>query len=167
MGMEVKGYEATKADMERVEALKKEQFEKREQYKTRERTEHQRSRGTEKGIAEDTPKTKKPGPQKGKEGKDEDSSRSGGVVWAMASEIVKAVDARIKDVRSKGDGTPKEQLDDLYRQKHELKQLGDQHLMVIQGKDGAPEVADRKDLQRRARDAERNQERDLGIEIDR
>ena len=185
MGIEVKGYEATKEDREKVEALKKEQAQKKEQYRkpeergpdsqgTREGPEGKKAPRETPFAERDQNRTKDPSAKKERpEGKEQ--SGPGDAQTAKASEVAKDVDAKIKATRveiGKAEfeqaGGPsaephlrekklRQDLDSLYRDKHDLKQLGDKEIKVNRSKDGSLEVADRKELKKQVQDLQKEQ----------
>ena len=94
MGVEVKGYDATKADFERIESLKKEKELKKEQYKDKQAT---RDAPGEKENTQEMPsKDERRGSQQMREKADNGDN------WVKASEFVKEIDKEIKELREKG-----------------------------------------------------------------
>ena len=183
MGIEVKGYDATKADIERVETLKKEQEQKKEQYRKGEnrgpddqgmREEPGARKGSSEPQSRERNERAKDKPEK-KERSENKENRSEGVQYAKASEVGKSVDEKIKATRteiakanfeqSSGPGAEphlrekqlRQDLDSLYRDKHDLKQLGDKEIKVTKGKDGSLEIADRKELKKQVQDLQKGQ----------
>lgn len=175
MGIEVTGYEATKTDFERVEALKEEQAQKREEYRTRDREESRDGPGG-KDTGTEFPRSKhSPGEKR-------DASGKGEGEWVKASDAVKELDSRIKEVRKEiakaesepnkelgGDGKAREitlrlELDSLYRDTHDLKQLADERIKVIRGRGGQLEIANKATIKKRLRQKGYEKGRERGPE---
>lgn len=53
----------------------------------------------------------------------------------------------------------REDLDSLYRDKHDLKQLGDREVRVKRAKDGSLEIADRRELKKQVQELQREQQK--------
>ena len=132
MGVEVKGYDATKADFERIENLKKEQQLKKEHYKSKNEGGPDESKGARQSPQE-TPFSER-NQERSKEPQ-EKKNRSDGT-WVKASEFVKEIDRQVKETREKGGKDEKKEVDELYRQKYDLKQLGDEHVQIERKPDG-------------------------------
>jgi hypothetical protein len=165
MGMEVNGYNPTREDFDRLEALKIERAQKKERYQ--ERSEGSRE-GPGRESARDEPRQSNP--------RSQESNRPGGERM-KASEVVKCVDEKIKATRAEilkaefeQSGTPsaephlrekklRDELDSLYRERYQLKHLGDREVGITRGKDGSVEV-DRVDLKRQMKEVEKERGRD-------
>ncbi len=164
MGMEVSGYKPKQEDLDRVEALRLERAQKKERYQ-------ERSEGPREG-----PGREKTREDRQSEPRSQESNRPG-AERMKASEIVKSVDEQIKATRAEiikaefeQSGTPsaephlrekklRQELDSLYRERYQLKQLGDREVAVTCGRDGRVEV-DRTDLKRQMREVEKERSRD-------
>lgn len=127
MGLEVTGYNATKADYERLDGLKQEKEEQHQAFKAKEREGNTR---TSEGKANEP------------RGSSDQNER------VRASDFAKALDERIKNMREqeKSVSDPAEtnklraELDELYRDKHALKTLGDREITVNRQSDGSRDV---------------------------
>lgn len=127
MGMEISGYEATKADHEKLDALKQEKAEQRQAFQ---------AKGREGNPRTSDSKANEP------RGSSDQNER------IRASDFVKTVDERIKDMREqeKSVRDPAEakklraELDELYRDKHALKTVGDREITVSRQLDGSRSV---------------------------
>lgn len=128
MGVEVKGYDATKADFERIEVLKKEKELKQEQYKDKQA--NRDAPGDKENTQEMPSKDERRGSQQMREKTDNGDN------WVKASEFVKQIDKEIKELREKGGKDSKKDFDELYRQKYDLKQLGDERVQIEKSPDG-------------------------------
>lgn len=118
MGMKVEGYEATKYDFEKVEALKEEQREKYGGNKEKE-----------------SPSEKSKG----------EGSRT---EFIPASQAVAQIDKRIKYLRAiKGKGYEKE-VDDLYRLKYDLARYGNEKVEIVRDASGKIAVKDREKIRK-------------------
>lgn len=156
MGMEVKGYDATKADFERIEMLKKEKEIKKEQYKDKQAT---RDAPGDRENAQEMPfKDERRGRQQMREKAD------GSDNWVKASEFVKEIDRQIKDVKEKDGKDQKKEIDELYRQKYDLKQLGDERVQVEQKSDGKTKLKQPEKVRARALQVEREKRKSLSRE---
>jgi hypothetical protein len=156
MGMEVKGYDATKADFERIEVLKKEKELKKEQYKDKQATRD--APGDKENTQEMPSKDEKRGSQQMREKADSGDN------WVKASEFVKEIDKEIKEVREKGGKDSKKELDELYRQKYDLKQLGAERVQIEKSPDGKTKLKAPEKVRARARELERSQKKDKGLD---
>jgi hypothetical protein len=141
MGLQVKGYEPTKADLERVEALKREQTQTKEP---------QREPGRAK---EPTAKTPEMVP----------ASELRKHVMAQTKELSKE---SIQYDEGPGRSADKEtwyhqhmvyksRLDGLYQDQYALEKLGNKEVAAVRGKDGRLEVADSNGLRQMARETTR------------
>lgn len=134
MGMKVEGYEATKYDYEKVEALKEEQREKYGNSKVKDIL-------SEKSKSED-----------------------GRTEFVPASELVKDIDKQIKAIRAeKGKGFEKE-VDELYRLKYDLVRYGNEKIEITIEPNGKFKVKNREEVRKRVLKIEldKKRERDRG-----
>ena len=156
MGMEVKGYDATKADFERIEVLKKEKELKKEQYKDKQATRD--APGDKENAQEMTSKDERRGSQQMREKADSGDN------WVKASEFVKEIDKEIKELREKGGKDSKKDFDELYRQRYDLKQLGDERVQIEKSPDGKQKLKQPEKVRARAQELERSQKKDKGLD---
>ena len=82
--------------------------------------------------------------------------------WTKASDILTAVERKIQTLREEGD--PKKELDDFYRQKYDLKQLGDEQVEIEKSPEGKTKLKDRAKIRARARELERSREKDRDMD---
>jgi hypothetical protein len=143
MGMGIRGYTATASDVERVEALKKEQEQKRAQYRTQEKGPQGPGDKTEfvsaKVLLDDVDK---------QIAALREQSRNSSS-WNTYDEFLRS-------------GAVRYQLDELYREKAALKTLGDEKLAVQRGKDGYYHAIDRVGLRRRSDESGHDRTRGRG-----
>lgn len=148
MGVKLTGYTASKADYERLEELKREQAEKRKEYQAKE-------------------KPKDRAPEKPREEAKADRP------YAKASDVAKVIDEQIRETRKKlGDPTSeqgkklKTELDELYRDRYALKQLGDKEIQVTRHAHGKLQMKDRIQVRKMAKQVahEREQGKGKGME---
>lgn len=155
MGMEVKGFDPTKADFDRLSGLKMEEALKKETLREKD-TKAQKDRGEE--------------PLR-------DSTQDKETTTRMkASDVVKEFDKEVKTLLKERDSLEGKEkgeegrriseinsrLDSLYRDKHDLKKLGDTEIRVEKNKDGSFEVGDRRDMKRQVRELDQKQQKERG-----
>lgn len=154
MGVEVKGYDATKAYFERVESFKKEQQLKKEQYKSR----------NERGLDESQGARQSPQEMPFSQRSQERTKEPDESTWVKASEFVKEIDRQIKEVKEKGGKDEKKQVDELYRQKYDLKQLGDERVQIEKSPDGKRKLKQPEKVRVQARLVDREKGKNIGRE---
>ena len=164
MGMKLTGYEATKADVERLSEMKKEQAQKKERYR-----EHERKGSQEKGGPGDSETWRDVPPRSGKRDheRQERAHKNDDGIWVKASDAVKEIDQQIKDARQKDGKDSKKELDELYRQKYHLKQLGDEQVQIEKSQNGKTKLTNPEKVRARAKELERAQKKDRGLDRER
>lgn len=146
MGIELKGYRATKEDQDKLEQLRKEQEQKKESYRSRE------------GPAA---REKEADPEITFRERAAGQDRTGDL-WVKASDLTKDIDRQIKQLRQQGGRDAEKKIDELYRDKYDLKQLGDAQVKAQRTKDGSLEPADRAEVKRQAQQKERSKQPERG-----
>ena len=163
--MEIKltGFEARKADLERLEELKKEQVLKQEQYREAERSGLERDGPDYEPERRELPKEMPLTDEKEQSQEQSDQERQRELnEWVKASAILKAVERKIRLLREQGD--LKKELDDYYRQKYDLKQLGNELVEIENTPEGKIRLKDREQVHARAQELERAREKERDMD---
>jgi len=85
-----------------------------------------------------------------------------GNIWVKASNLTKDIDQQIKQLRQQGGRDAEKKIDELYRDKYDLKQLGDVQVKAQRTKDGSLEIADRAAVKKQAQGIQRSKQPEKG-----
>lgn len=146
VGLELTGYWATKEDQDKLTELKREQQQQKESYRTRE------------GPREREP-VREMSSRERRTGREQS-----GDIRIKASDLVEHINLRITKLREQNSQGIESQIDELYRDKHYLKQLGDIQVRVQRTKDGDLELVDCEAVKQQAKELRRSKERERGRE---
>lgn len=83
-------------------------------------------------------------------------------LWVKASDLVKDIDRRIKEQRLQEGRDSERKIDELYRDKYDLKQLGEEPVKVQRTKDSGLEIADRAAVKKQAQGIQRSKQPEKG-----